>query len=71
MRRPLLAPLRVPPSQAPLEDEDPWAWAAADIAADSSDDSNQVVEEQVVEDSAEAPNFDQSYFEDKYDLDTY
>ena len=59
-------------SQAPLEDEDPWAWAAADIAADSSaDDSNQVVEEQVVEDSAEAPNFDQSYFEDKYDLDTY
>ena len=59
-------------SQAPLEDEDPWAWAAADIAADSSaNDSNKVVEEQVVEDSAEAPNFDQSYFEDKYDLDTY
>jgi predicted RNA-binding protein with RPS1 domain len=62
-------------SQAPQEDEDPWAWAAADIAADSADDSNEVVEEQserIDEDSeAEAPNFDQSYFEDKYDLDTY
>ena len=47
------------------EEEDPWAWAAAGPEVDEGDEEDNRAE------AGEAPDFDDDYFNDKYDVDFY